>query len=201
MTCLVDDCSSKKRSRGYCSRHYNRFMRYGDPLMGRRYRERHNLSGHELFNIWHSMVKRTTVPSTSGYENYGGRGIKVCDRWITSFSTFLEDMGERPSSEHSIDRIDNDKDYSPENCRWATKRQQSLNKRNNKRKISSYRGVCLDTLGKRWRAYIKPSGKYIHLGVFSAEVDAAKAYDSAAVKYFGNDAVCNFMATSDRSRV
>lgn len=75
------------------------------------------------------MVMRCTNPKRPDYQYYGGRGIKVCARWRDSFGAFLTDMGERPSAGHSIDRIDNAKDYSPANCRWATKDQQMQNTR------------------------------------------------------------------------
>lgn len=76
------------------------------------------------------MKSRCTNPNTRGYENYGGRGINVCDRWLNSYEDFLADMGRRPSPNHSIDREDVDGDYTPENCRWATPHQQSQNRRN-----------------------------------------------------------------------
>lgn len=82
--------------------------------------------------IWCQIKQRCYDTNHISYHNYGGRGIKVCDRWAHSFENFLEDMGEKPSSKHSIDRIDNNADYSPENCRWATKKVQLRNKRNNR---------------------------------------------------------------------
>ena len=78
---------------------------------------------------WAGMVERCYRKNSIGYANYGGRGIAVCDRWRKSFETFLEDMGKKPSWAESIDRIDNDRGYEPENCRWTVRRVQNRNKR------------------------------------------------------------------------
>jgi hypothetical protein len=80
------------------------------------------------YRAWRAMKVRCTVSSIKQFHNYGGRGIKVCDRWMDSFESFLEDMGRKPTSKHTLDRKDNDKDYAPDNCRWATYQEQALNK-------------------------------------------------------------------------
>lgn len=81
---------------------------------------------HPLYTIWCNMRTRCRSKSSSAFKRYGGRGVKVCDRWM-DFEKFVEDMGDRPSMEHSIDRIDNNGDYEPGNCRWATSHAQTRN--------------------------------------------------------------------------
>lgn len=80
---------------------------------------------------WRALIDRCTNTKNKRYFRYGGRGIKVCDRWLMSFKLFLEDMGEKPSKEYSIDRIDNDGNYTPDNCKWSTRHQQDRNKYTN----------------------------------------------------------------------
>ena len=91
----------------------------------------HGLSGSPEFFVWYDMIRRCYDTARPHYVRYGRRGISVCSRWRDSFATFYDDMGPRPSSAHSIDRIDNEGDYEPDNCRWATLHEQSRNTRRN----------------------------------------------------------------------
>jgi hypothetical protein len=79
--------------------------------------------------IWSLMIQRCTNENATNYKYWGGRGISVCDRWLHSFENFLKDMGERPSINHSLDRKENDGNYEPSNCRWATRTEQVMNRR------------------------------------------------------------------------
>lgn len=97
-------------------------VRHGHSIRGRKSAE---------YRCWQAMIARCTNPRQTGYHNYGGRGIMICERW-QSFENFIADMGPRPSPRHSLDRKDNNGHYEPGNCRWATKIEQDNNRRTNR---------------------------------------------------------------------
>lgn len=147
-----------------------------------------------LYNIWSDMKSR--CKGTSGKRNkeyYKNRGITVCEEWNSSYITFRTwalSNGYKKNLE--LDRKDNDKGYSPENCRWATRKQQTYNTRKRKNSLSKYRGVAYIKTTGRWRATGVKDGVIKHLGVFADEKDAAKAYDKWATIAFGEYASLNF---------
>lgn len=108
-----------------CSSSYPRWHKYKRP-------ENYNP---QTYRLWHTMIRRCENKKTNGYNCYGAVGITVCDRWkgVNGYVNFIKDMGDRPSLKHTVDRENNNLGYTPDNCRWATHKEQALNRKDNHR--------------------------------------------------------------------
>ncbi len=148
--CSVKDCGGKPYVRGYCKKHYVRWQRYRDPLKVAN--ERHGLRHSPEYGVWTNMKTRCYNKNNKGYSRYGGRGIAVCERWKNSFSAFYADMGARPTNKHTLERVDSNKDYCPENVIWAT---WTINIRNRKYvKLDMKKAILIRDYYKR-KVYIQ----------------------------------------------
>lgn len=122
---------------------------------------------HREYWIWSGMISRCHNPRVQAFQNYGAKGIAVCERWKNSFAAFLEDMGERPSALHSIDRINPEGNYEPSNCRWATTDVQANNKRSGQR----INGKTLGQIAFELGLPVKTIRERIRLGWSNDEVE------------------------------
>lgn len=117
-------------ARGYCPKHYKRLMRTGKPSEAYPART-HGKTHTSEYHVWSAMIQRCTNPNNPQYKWYGARGIKVHKPWL-KFENFYADVGDKPSPELEIDRIDNERGYYPSNVKWSTRKEQMNNMRRNK---------------------------------------------------------------------
>lgn len=167
--CKLRGCGKPQRSVGYCSSHYHsRVFRKTRPL----------------YSVWMNMKRRCLEPANSHYPDYGGRGIKICESWLSSYYAFEADMGDRPTPFHQLDRINNDGDYEPGNCRWTTATVQARNRRRKINNTSGFTGVYWNKRQQKWHATITVYKHRIHLGFHTDLEDALRARARAEGLYF-----------------
>lgn len=155
--CTIPECDRQSKVKGFCHKHYRR--QWDTP-------ERRS---------WDGMKNRCYYKRHDSYHSYGGRGITVCDEWLHDFKAFYKYMGDKPTPEHSIDRINNDGNYEPGNVRWATPREQILNTRIRRDNTSGTKGISWEAGRSRWLARVWHNGKATHLGYFKTKDEAINA--------------------------
>lgn len=152
--------------------------------LGASAREQHRKTKTPEYQAWTAMKVRCYAPSNPNYYKYGARGIKVCDRWRSSFSNFLEDMGKKPTPKHTLDRLDNDADYTPENCHWATPYQQTHNRRSTRayrrRGTNEYIGVAKRKYG--WQVCTRIGDYKVSFGTYKDPIEAAYVRDQVILQ-------------------
>ncbi len=112
---------------------------------------KHGLASSLEYKTWKTMISRCYKEYNPSYKWYGAKGIRVCDRWLESIENFIEDMGNRPSKKYSIDRIDGDKDYNKENCKWSTRHEQASNTSSNRNITAFGKTLCLSEWSRKFK--------------------------------------------------
>ncbi len=143
----------------------------------------HGLSDSPIYDCWIAMKARCNNLQHPEYKNYGGRGISVCRRWELDFKNFLEDMGSKPSSTATLDRINVNGNYTKENCRWISIQEQQKNRRDNHDIV----GIRYEPDRNRWRANITYKGKSHFLGRYKEKDEAIKARAEGEGRYWNNE--------------
>jgi hypothetical protein len=137
------------------------------------------------YKAWASMKQRCLNPNNNNWKHYGGRGITVCSEWRDSFHIFFRDMGAKPSANYSLDRIDNNGNYEPSNCRWATQTTQTMNRRLKDGGVSFLGENVPDSLKNKYQAKIMKNGKSHSLGCYDTKEEAIEARKRGEKIYHG----------------
>lgn len=133
---------------------------------------------HPLYKTWVKMRERCLSEKSDAYRNYGGRGIKICDRWRDSFHDFTVDMGERPENT-TLDRIDSDGDYIPENCRWASKKEQARGRRKTRWFVIDGEKMCLVDVAEKYNIKRETLHRRLKMGM---SIELAVKYPVGSLK-------------------
>lgn len=197
--CLFEGCDNAPKNKNLCRGHYQQ-QTAGQPLRmlqtSKDYKKRID---QPEYKIWVNIRYRCLNENSKPYKHYGGRGIKICERW-DDFDLFIEDMGKRPSKNHSVDRIDVNGDYSPENCRWADWTTQNRNSRVQTGSSSGVKGVFWDKSINLWTARIKTEDKRIHLRSSKDKNEAILERLKGEYKYWGYICSDNEYLVNDSNR-
>lgn len=148
----------------------------------------HGMGGHPLYGTWKKMRSRITNPDNDAYDNYGGRGLGMDKLWIerpNEFIEWAENNGWYDGCGLSLDRVDNNRGYFPDNCRFASRTEQNINQRQQKNNTSNYVGVHLNKKSGNWISRITVNKKRISLGSYKDIENAVKARQLGEIKYFG----------------
>jgi len=198
--CKVELCSRQHIAQGYCTLHYKRVQKSGRAGSAGEQRRsfltkrlqtmpNHRLTHctHELYKTWLMMTARCYSVNHTAYKDYGGRGIQVCKRWTSDiewcgFCAFVQDMRDRPEG-YTLDRIDNNGNYEPLNCRWADRTTQNRNSRLRKTNQSGAAGVSWDKYKAKWVAQIYVGDRKVMLGRSKDLESAIKIRKTAELKY------------------
>ena len=144
--------------------------------------KKHGMTGTLIYNKWKGMKQRCYNSNYDFYSAYGGRGIKVCDEWKDDFMQFYKDMGDVPFEGAELDRINNDDDYKPSNCRWVSHEENANNRRKYHNK-TGYTGVTYKPHLNKYQAQLYKNKKFIYLGVYETAEEAHLAYKKAKNEY------------------
>lgn len=164
--------------KGLCQKCYTRKRNNGDPNKVKHVMGEGRIKQPE-YHVWSEMIGRCENQNNKSYHNYGGRGIKVCEEWH-DYRNFISDMGKRGDG-MSLDRIDNNGDYCPENCRWATNNEQAANKRNNVDVV----GVTYNKKDDAWLARLQIGGRLLLCKQYKNKADAISARIKAEQVFIG----------------
>ncbi len=175
---MAKRCTKKHSAKGYCQAHYQRVKR--KMSMDTELREAHGMFNTKEYKAWAHMKERCNNKNCKVYKSYGGRGIKVCIEWSQSFKEFFKDMGYCPQG-FSLDRIDNNGNYEPSNCKWSSATEQLANRRPFGK--SGVRGVHLN--GGKFYARIMYGGTTYQLGSSKKLSEAKALREQAEIRVYG----------------
>ncbi|HAR7072747.1 TPA: AP2 domain-containing protein [Staphylococcus aureus] len=178
--CLCTRCGNEKIMIGTAVK--NGYSKSCGCLAKDNHHKKHGMTGTLIYHKWKGMKQRCYNHNYDFYNAYGGRGIKVCDEWKDDFMQFYKDMGDVPFKGAELDRIDNDDDYKPSNCRWISHKENSNNRRKYHNK-TGYTGVTFKPKINKYQAQLYKNKKFIYLGVYETAEEAYLAYKKAKNEY------------------